>query len=133
MTTSTKTRLGEFFRSQLNGTDIKFFLNNADTDEPPPYGVVTVTEMEETTPRANVYKATIKIAVVTSIDISNSAQHDTLLESVMNRLYNIPKQAVDSTIGIRLFGWTMTLSESITKDESQSFSDVITIIAGCGG
>jgi len=133
MTTSTKTRLGEFFRSKLEGTDIKFFLNNADTDESPPYGVVTVTEMEETVPMANAYKATIKIAVVTSIDISNSAQHDQLLESVMTRLFNIPKRVTDAEIGIRIFGWTMTLSEAITKDESQSFSDVITIIAGCGG
>jgi hypothetical protein len=132
-TTSTKTRVGEFFRSQLDSEDIHFFQNNADPDSPPPYGVVTVTKLEETVPGANAFTAEVKIAVITSIDMSSSEQHDILLEKVMSKLNDIPRRAVDSTIGIRIFGWLILYSETVTKEESQSFSDVITIRCGCGG
>jgi hypothetical protein len=132
-TTSVKTRVGEYFRSRLDSEDLKFFQNNADTDSAPPYGVVTVTELRETTPGSSAYRAEIKIAVITSIDMSSSVEHDRLLEEVMMRLESIPRRIVDEQAGIRIFGWTQTMSEAITKDESQSFSDVITVIAGCGG
>jgi hypothetical protein len=132
-TTSTKTRLGEFFRARLDDPDIKFFQNNADTDSPPPYGVVTVTELKETTPQSNVFAAEVKIAVVTSIDMSSSEQHDALLEKVYGKLNDIPRRVVDTDNQIRLFGWVITGAETITKEESQSFSDVISITAGCGG
>lgn len=131
---STKTRIGEFFRSRLDDqVAIKFFQNNADTETPPPYGVVTVTDLDETTPQSNVFTAIIKVAVITSIDMSSSEQHDALLEEVMLRLNEIPRRIIDENIGIRIFGWVIMMSEAITKDESQSFSDVITIKAGIGG
>jgi hypothetical protein len=132
-TSSPKTRLSEFFRSRLDSEELKFFNNNADADAPPPYGVVTVTELEETTPRSNAFKGTIKIAIINSIDASSSAEHDALLEKVTILLNDIPRQIIDDTAHIRLFGWTITLNEAISKEESQSFSDVITILAGCGG
>lgn len=132
-TTSMKTRAGEFFRKNLDMNEIHFFLNNANTDSAPPYGVVTVTAMEETTPGSHVYHVEIKIAVVTSIDISSSDEHDILLEKVMDKLAQIPKRTTDPDVGIRIFGWVNLASEAITKEESQSFSDVITIRLGCGG
>lgn len=128
-----KTRAGEFFRKNLDMTEIKFFQNNANTDTAPPYGVVTVTKMEETTPGSHVYMAEIKVAVVTSIDISSSEEHDVLLEKVMDKLSQIPKRTTDTDIGIRIFGWVNLYSEAVTKEESQSFSDVVTIHLGCGG
>lgn len=128
-----KTRAGEFFRKNLDMTEIKFFQNNANTDTAPPYGVVTVTKMEETTPGTHVFTAEVKIAVVTSIDISSSEEHDILLEKVMDKLAQIPKRITDDTIGIRIFGWVILYSETVTKEESQSFSDVVTIRLGCGG
>jgi hypothetical protein len=131
--TSMKTRAGEFFRKNLDMNEIKFFQNNADTDAAPPYGVVTVTRMQEIVPNTHVFNAEVKIAVVTSIDISSSEQHDTLLELVQDKLAQIPKRVTDDDIGIRIFGWVELYSESVTKDESQSFSDVITIKLGCGG
>jgi hypothetical protein len=132
-TTSMKTRAGEYFRKNLDMTEIKFFQNNANTDTAPPYGVVTVTKMEETTPRSRVYMAEVKVAVVTSIDISSSEEHDILLEKVMDKLSQIPKRTTDASIGIRIFGWVQLYNEAVTKEESQSFSDVITIRLGCGG
>ncbi len=133
-TTSVKTRVGEFFRSRLDdAVNIKFFQNNADTDEAPPYGVVTVTNLAELAPGLNVFHAEIKVAVITSIDMSSSEEHDVLLEQVMDRLATIPKRITDTDIGLRVFGWVLQYSETITKQESQSFSDVITIRCGCGG
>jgi hypothetical protein len=131
--TSIKTRVGEFFRSNLDMDEIHFFQNNADSDAAPPYGVVTITKMEETTPQSHVFTAEVKVAVVTSIDISSSEQHDILLELVQDKLAAIPRRTTDVTIGIRIFGWVELYSETVTKDESQSFSDVITIRCGCGG
>jgi hypothetical protein len=133
LTTSIKTRAGEFFRSRLDMPEIHFFLNNAEADAPPPYGVVTVTHMAETTPGSDVFTADIKIAVLTSIDISSTAQHDTLLELVTYRLSQVPKRIVDDAIGIFIFGWVILYSETVTKEESQSFSDIFTIRLGCGG
>jgi len=136
MATSPKTKLSEFFRSNLNSRTsdaIPFFNNNADAQSLPPYGVVTVTEVRETTPFSNVYRGEVKVAIITSIDMSSSVEHDTLLEEVMLALDNIPRRVIDEVNNIRLFGWVITSSEAITKDESQSFSDVITILAGCSG
>lgn len=132
-TTSMKTRAGEFFRKNLDMTEIHFFQNNANTDAAPPYGVVTVTKMEETTPGSRVYSAEVKVAVVTSIDISSSDEHDVLLEKVVDKLSQISHRTTDDIIGIRIFGWINLYSETVTKEESQSFSDVITIRLGCGG
>jgi hypothetical protein len=75
----------------------------------------------------------VKIAVLTSIDISSTAQHDTLLELVTYRLSQVPKRIVDDAIGIFIFGWVILYSETVTKEESQSFSDIFTIRLGCGG
>lgn len=132
-TTSIKTRVGEFFRSRLDSSDIHFFQNNADADSPPPYGVVTITKLNEISPGTRVFSAEVKVAVVTSIDMSSSEQHDVLLEKVMTKLDSIDRRITDPTIGIRIFGWVILGSEAVTKDESQSFSDVITIRCGCGG
>lgn len=132
-TTSSKGRIGEFFRSRLDSSAISFFHNNADNDSQPPYGVITVTKLEETTPFSNVFTAEIKIAVVSDIDATTTEQHDALLKQVMETLNEIPRRAADEVTGIRLFGWAILYSETITKEESQSFSDVITIRAGCGG
>lgn len=128
-----KTRVGEYFRSRLDMPEIHFFQNNADADSPPPYGVVTVTKMNEISPGTRVFSAEVKVAVVTSIDMSSSEQHDVLLEKVMNKLDKIDRRTTDATIGVRIFGWVILYSETVTKDESQSFSDVITIRCGCGG
>jgi hypothetical protein len=65
--------------------------------------------------------------------MSSSEQHDVLLEMVMEKLMSIPRRIIDHTIGIRVFGWAVLYSETVTKDESQSFSDIITIRCGCGG
>jgi hypothetical protein len=132
-TSSPKSRLSEFFRSRLDTTDLRFYNNSADVDSQPPYGVVTVTELEETTPQSNAYKGTVKIAVIHSIDSASTTEHDAVLETVTSRLDQIPRQIIDYDVGIRIFGWTATLNEAISKEESQSFSDVITILAGCGG
>jgi hypothetical protein len=128
-----KTRVGEFFRSRLDMEGLHFFQNNADADSPPPYGVVTVTKMIEISPGTKVFSAEVKVAVVTSIDMSSSEQHDTLLEKVMNALDKIERRTTDSTIGVRIFGWVILGSETVTKEESQSFSDVISIRCGAGG
>lgn len=136
MAISPKTRLSEFFRSNLDertNAALKFFNNNADENSQPPYGVVTVPTMAETTPKSNVYRGEVNISIISSIDQSSSAEHDNLLEEVMLALDNIPRRIVDTTNNIRLFGWTILKSEAETKDESQSFSDVITIAAGCSG
>lgn len=136
MAISPKTRLSEFFRSRLDtqtSAAIRFFNNNADEDSQPPYGVVSVPTMEETTPRSNVYRGKIEISIVTNIDDSTTVEHDNLLEEVMRALEAIPRRTVDTDAGIRLFGWTILKNEAITKEESQSFSDVITIAAGCTG
>lgn len=133
MSSSTKTRLGEFFRSRLDTDDLPFFQSNADTDSQPPYGVVTVTDLRETTPFSNAFRAEVKIAVITDIDESSSSDHDNLLAEVMNRLNSIPRRIVDSDTNIRLFGWLILMSETVTKDEAKSLSDVITIQAGVGG
>lgn len=134
--TSPKSRLSEFFRSRLDaqtGDAIHFFNNNADENSQPPYGVVTVPTMEETTPKSNVFRGEVKVSVITDIDDSSSAEHDNLLEQVRLALETIPRRIVDTDAGIRLFGWTILKNEAITKEESQSFSDVITIAAGCTG
>lgn len=134
-TSSTKTRLAEFFRSRLDSSTLHAFQNNADTDAPPPYLVVTVTKLTETTPQSNVFTAEVKIAIVTSIDMSSSVEHDALLEGAMLLLNNIPRR-IERPVDpdhIRIFGWVILYSETVSKEESQSFSDVITIRAGVGG
>lgn len=131
--TSTKVRASEFWRSQLDSAAVPFFNNNADTDQLPPYGVVTVTKMEETTPGSNAFTVEVKIAVVSDIDSTTSGRHDELLQIVTNKLDAIPKRVIDPVLKIRVFGWTILYSETVTKDEAQSFSDVITIRAGVGG
>jgi hypothetical protein len=133
LSASMKTKAGEFFRSRLDMPEIHFFLNNAEADTPPPYGVVTVIHMVETTPESHVFTAEIKIAVLTSIDISSTTEHDVLLEKVMDKLDQIEKRVTDSVIEICVFGWVVLYSETVSKEESQSFSDVITIRLGCGG
>lgn len=133
MLASTKVRTGEFFRHRLDTDGLRFFLSNADPDSQPPYGVVTVTELRETTPQSDAFHAEIKIAVITSIDDHSSREHDGLLEEVMRKLDAIPRRVVDPEAEIRLFGWLITLTETVLKEESQSLSDVITIAAGIGG
>jgi hypothetical protein len=131
--TSVKTRLGEYFRSRLHTSGLNFSQNNADTDIQPPWGVVTVTKLTETTPGSHVYTGEVKIALITSIDISSSSEHDLMLEQVMDLLAQIPKTLTDHEIGIRMFGWVLLYSETIIKSESQSMSDVLTLITGCSG
>ncbi len=133
MLSTTKVRTGEFFRHRLDSDALRFFLSNADQDSQPPYGVVTVTELRETTPESNAFHAEIKIAVITSIDDHSSREHDNILAEVMKKLEVIPRRVVDPEAEIRLFGWLITLNETVLKDESQSLSDVITILAGVGG
>jgi hypothetical protein len=133
---SPKNRLGEFFRSHLDDqteAELHFFNNNADQDSLPPYGVVVVTSMEETTPLSNVYRGKVEVRIISSIDMPSN-QHDQLVEDVILALNRIPRRIVDEINNIRMFGWTMTKSEPTQNDnESQSWSDVITILAGCSG
>lgn len=133
MLQSTKVRTGEFFRQRLDSDDLRFFLSNADPDSQPPYGVVTVTELRETTPESNAFHAEIKIAVISSVDEHSSEQHDDLFSMVVKKLETIPRRVIDTDAQIRLFGWLITLTETVLKEESQSLSDVITIEAGVGG
>lgn len=114
-------------------SDIHAFQNNADSDSPPPYTVVTITKLNEISPGTRVFTAEVKVAVVTSIDMSSSSEHDVLLEKVMTKLDRIEKRVTDAVAGVRIFGWVILQIETVTKEESQSFSDVITIRCGAGG
>lgn len=133
MISTIKTRTGEFFRSRLHTEDMPFYLDNADTDSQPPFGVVTVTEMRETTPLSSAYHAEVKIAVIADIDDSSSVEHDNRLAQVMKTLEQMPRRVVDTSANVRLFGWVVTQTETVTKEEAKSLADVFTIIAGVGG
>jgi hypothetical protein len=133
-TSSIKTRVGEFFRSRLDtatGPSLKFFLNNADEDTPPPYGVVVVSKMEEVYPESRRFKTDIRIRLISSIDRSTSDEHDVLLRAVLDGLDNIPRKF--TAADLKIYGWVIISDEPIIKEESQSYTDEIAILCGCGG
>lgn len=95
-----------------------------------PFYVVRCAEAENTTTGSNVFKVEVQITLVSSIDDSTSAEHDTRLSALEIAINSIPQNAIDEESGVRIFGYFL---ESLsTSTEDQNFGDVLIVQAGVG-
>jgi hypothetical protein len=96
----------------------------------PPFSVVTVMRMEQTTPGSNVWRADVKVVVVCDVSQGGSALQDQRVGEVYEALEGTPQPASDAAQGVKLYGFTV--DEIQTAKAEKVYADVIFLTAGVG-
>lgn len=100
----------------------------------PPFSVLMVREMEQTTPGSNVWIAEVRIAVVCDKDAGDTTLQEARVEEIRQALDATPLPCIDEETGVRLYGFSldrMATAEAAREGE-KVFSDVFFLTAGAG-
>ncbi len=99
-------------------------------DVQPPFTVLTVMRMEQTTPMSNVWEADVRAVVVCDKDQGESTEQEQRVREIYQALEATQRPAVDMDEGVRLYGFAL---ETIEQAQAEKvYSDVIFIRAGVG-
>lgn len=96
----------------------------------PPFAVLTVMEMEQTTPGSNVWTAQVRAVVVCDKDQGDSPEQKERVGELYEALEGTERPAGDDVRGVRLYGFSVDRIEQARAEKV--FSDVIFVTAGVG-
>lgn len=99
-------------------------------DVQPPFSVLTVMRMVQTTPMSNTWEADVRVVVVCDKDQGESAEQERRVREIYQALETTQRPAVDVDEGVRLYGFALETIEQAQADKV--YSDVIFIRAGVG-
>jgi len=96
----------------------------------PPFSVLIIRRMEQTTPGSDVWTAEGRLVVVCDAHQSNTAEQEQRLKDAFAALQGTETPCYDAGNGVRLYGFSVDTVEQATA--AKVYSDVIFFTAGVG-
>jgi hypothetical protein len=96
----------------------------------PPFSVVTVRRMEQTTPGSNTWIAEARVVCVCDKDEGDSPEQEQRVGEIYAAIEETTVPGVDEDEGVRLYGFSLDVIEQARAEKV--FSDVLFVTAGVG-
>lgn len=96
----------------------------------PPFTVLAVMKMEQTTPGSNTWTAEVRVVVVCDKDQAESIEQERRVGEIYRAIEQTPIPAVDVERCVRLYGFAIDTIE--TAKAEKVYSDVVFVTAGVG-
>lgn len=102
-----------------------------------PYVVVTIADMQETTPRTNVYRVEMDFVLVSLIDEAvadevtappGKVAHHEALQALKAAIDGVATHVKDEANNVQVMGWAQTATRPAKDD--QHYGDVISLVMG---